>query len=132
MKIIQLENCRLYFGKVPEGAKGLHVFNDGEPYLFYRTGVKTFRYYLPPGNWQILARADSVTEEQARGIVDWYEEDTEDEIGYSGEIIYPDYTKPNESLTLTCKYTALESFHSLLAVNNLTGNELCLKDYEQV
>ncbi len=118
MKTIQLENCRiLVVEDIPEEATEFELEDDG---LYYNFNHKAFFELLPPGNWQILGLSNSITEEQAKGIVEIKEHH-----GYMP--IYRDYekegqiTKGNGFTSEIVGYdNALQSFHSLLASHSIT------------
>lgn len=82
--------------------------NDGLP------EDSSMQYDLPSGNWQILGRANEITEEQAKEIVKC-----------TGKTIYKDYANSYMGLSMSV-FTALESFQSLLTANNITENQLIL------
>lgn len=80
---------------------------------------------LPSGNWQILGRLNETTDDQAKGIVEF-------RFGNQSEMLEPGYINYNPSRNgWGEKYiqnfdTALESFHSLMQANGVTGDELIL------
>lgn len=84
------------FVAIPEGAK--HIEVDPDCILWSLNGVSS-GIDLPPGQWQLVATTDNVSEEQAAGIVERW---------HSGA--YTDYERH-----LARVNTALESLATLLA-----------------
>lgn len=82
--------------------------------LFCNSGtMNNLNYWrLPPGSYTFLCASLSATEEQARGIVDWYADEDYSDYDSYGEIIkfnvYTDYVDGDQFKT------ALESLQSLL------------------
>jgi hypothetical protein len=83
--------------------------NMKSPSMWKTTGVP-----LPPGNWEFIATTATLTEAQARELVEGSEP-------YKRIWIYKDY------LNGKALYSALESFASLLAANGLVGHYAILK-----
>ena len=113
--------------EVPEGQMYFVIFsNEFRQEIRYNKMVSPGKFkavpiQLPPGNWQIVARASEITEEQAKGIVERFKSSW-------GTFYYPEYplektqgarrTKPGYD-------TAIESLHSLIRSHGMEVNE-CL------
>lgn len=79
---------------------------------------------LPPGTYQFLFMSKDVTEEQAKGVVERFNNPV---THYHGK--FYDYSQKERTHTVADKLldTATESFHSLLTSKSLTGNYAILK-----
>jgi hypothetical protein len=93
--------------EVPEGITDKNVFVHFGVLYSNITYFKNFYKRLPPGSWQIVARASEATEEIARGIV-------------GKEVsVYEDY----ENNKWVKEKTAIESIHSLIRSHGMQETE---------
>lgn len=105
--------------KVPEESWGYDYSEKYNQIRYWERGLigdSTGYKDLPPGNWTLLGKASSITEQQAKGLVErsFY-------MGI-GEI-YKAYDKPKADWY----FTSLESFNSWLTANGIDKDDLILK-----
>lgn len=110
--------------EVPEGSWNFQLYEElltkciGYLHSFKEGKAKQSFIYIPAGNWEILGRPASITEEQAKGIIE--------QLDNKFQIRYQDYYLKEKT-----KYTwekelkkmgfvkALSSFESLLTSKNV-------------
>jgi hypothetical protein len=108
--------------QLPEDAKNIRVEKYGEiPYLDYNYSVQEGRRFkalsglveLPPGSWQILCTLKECTEEQAKKIVEYYDN------GF-GATIYRNFDDQGlYGARPLLFWKAIESLHSLIRARKL-------------
>ncbi len=122
MKEYTLGENTILVVKVPEDSSDFRVNNDRHGnYLDFETILHeddsgTYDLIdLPPGNWTLLGKASSITEQQAKGLVEYKSIDKYGQLYYSYE--YRDWMN----------ISPLESFHSWLTVNGIDKDSVILK-----
>lgn len=105
---------------VPEDAINIDMATTDA--IEYTTSSRAIKYIeIGPGNWTFIATSESISEEQAAGIVERAEAFALMESNI-GSKLYFDYEKKNQAYK-----AALQSFESLLNSLNIRGRAAIIK-----
>lgn len=109
--------------KIPDDATDLYLSEVLNNRLYYHCGDIPGFVDLPPGSYTLLFCSKDVTEELARKVVEWFNNEVTREHGK-----YYDYSQKSRTHTVADKFfeTALESFSSLLQSQSILGNHAIL------
>ena len=84
-----------------------------DPQGLFNPGIPQPIWPIPEGKWEVLGKASSITEQQAKGLVEGY-----------GNGMYYDYRLP---FMFGRKDTPIESFSSWLTANGIDKDSVILK-----
>lgn len=116
----QHENI-LFLNELPQNATftRMGVLPEG---FYFESNIGYQLIPLPPGSYQFIALHSQMTEEKARGVVEWY---GKGDGSINGDGIGDIFTCYDE--TEFCYDTALESYYSLCRHLGLKGEQSVLK-----
>lgn len=112
--------------EVPEDAKDIEISftRIGNSVLVYEYGDKQCNVQPIKGQYKIIGKADSLTDDQWRGILEPVNNPFIHE--YMGNFIYRDYTKPQSHTVSDARCEPIESGLSLLASKNLNPSTILI------